>query len=274
MGLLDGSVALVTGAGSGLGRAVAERYLAEGANVGLLEIMPEKVAGLKELVGSRGVVVEGDVTEVGDVDRLVSETVSAFGRLDNLTGCQGIWDGNQHLRQLPRSDLRAAFDDVFHVNVLGYLMSAQACIEELAKTNGSITFTASIASFVADGGGPLYTASKHAVLGLVRQLAFELAPKIRVNGVAPGAIGGSDLRGPQSLGQHNQSQADAPRAAMEEMIKGFMPLQQFTLASDYGMLFAMLADRKSSPSVTGHVIEAHGGMSVRGFREVAGGLDL
>ena len=77
---------------------------------------------------------------------------------------------------------------MFGVNVKGYLLGAKAAYRELAKTRGSIIFTVSNAGFYPCGGGPLYTASKHAVVGLIRQLAYELAPSVRVNAVAPGLV--------------------------------------------------------------------------------------
>src|SRR5208337_1786381 len=110
----------------------------------------------------------------------------------------GIWDSSISLAALPDDRISAAFDELFCVNVKGYLLGAKAAYRELPQTNGCIIFTVSNAVFYPCGGGPLYTASKHAVVGLIRQLAYELAPKIRVNGVAPGAIP-TDLRGPRSL---------------------------------------------------------------------------
>ena len=99
---------------------------------------------------------------------------------------------------LPPDAIDAAFDEVFHLNVKGYLLGAKAATDELRKTKGSVIFTVSNAGFWPGGGGPLYVASKHAVMGLVKQLAYELAPDIRVNGVAPGGMS-TDLRGPRAL---------------------------------------------------------------------------
>src|SRR5699024_12460531 len=75
---------------------------------------------------------------------------------------------------------------IFDTNVKGGLLGVKAAYTELKKTNGNIIFTASNAAFYPNGGGPIYTASKHAIVGLVRELAFELAPDIRVNAVSPG----------------------------------------------------------------------------------------
>ncbi len=82
--------------------------------------------------------------------------------------------------------LSEAYDFLLDINVKGSFFGAKAALEELQKTNGNIIFSVSGASFYPDGGGVWYKASKHAQIGLMRQLAFELAPNIRVNAVAPG----------------------------------------------------------------------------------------
>ena len=92
--------------------------------------------------------------------------------------------------------LDKAFDELFAVNVKGYLLGVKAAVPPLIESGGSVLLTASMSSTHAGIGGVVYTASKHAVVGLVRQLAFELAPRVRVNGVAPGFMR-TDIRGPQ-----------------------------------------------------------------------------
>jgi NAD(P)-dependent dehydrogenase (short-subunit alcohol dehydrogenase family) len=204
MGWLENKVALVTGGASGLGRAIVERFLDEGANVAILDRARERSAELAKQFGDRVEAVVGDVTVLADNHRAVAETIRRFGRLDCLVGNAGIWDFNMSLVDLPEDRIGQAFDELFAVNVKGYLLGAKAAYRELAKTHGCIIYTVSNAGFYPCGGGPLYTASKHAVVGLIRQLAYELAPKIRVNGVAPGAIP-TDLRGPRSLEMADRS---------------------------------------------------------------------
>jgi NAD(P)-dependent dehydrogenase (short-subunit alcohol dehydrogenase family) len=156
------------------------------------------------------------------------------------------------------------------VNVKGYLLGAKATYRELAKTQGSMIFTVSNAGFYPCGGGPLYTASKHAVVGLIRQLAYELAPKIRVNGVAPGAIP-TDLRGPASLAMAERSIAELP---MKEMVERGLPLGKLPEPRDYTGSYVLLASPSNSSTATGSVIICEGGMGVRGFVNAAGGRDL
>lgn len=270
MGWLDGKVALVTGGASGLGRAIVERFVQEGARVAILDRSKERSEALAAQLGSSAAAIIGDVTILADNQRAVAETVKRFGRLDCFVGNAGIWDFNMSLVQLPDDRIGQGFDELFSVNVKGYLLGAKAAYRELAKTRGCIIYTVSNAGFYPCGGGPLYTASKHAVVGLIRQLAYELAPKIRVNGVAPGAIP-TDLRGPKSLEMAERSIASLP---MKEMVERGLPLGKLPEPRDYTGSYVLLASSENSSTATGGVIICEGGMGVRGFVEAAGGKDL
>ncbi|HVE24579.1 MAG TPA: 3-(cis-5,6-dihydroxycyclohexa-1,3-dien-1-yl)propanoate dehydrogenase [Sporichthya sp.] len=269
MGWLDGTAAIITGGGSGLGRALVERFVAEGANVGVLERSPEKADKLRAEFGD-AVVVEGDVTSYRDNVEVVARTVERFGRLDTFVGNAGIWDFSTRLVDLPADKLDELFDEVFGINVKGYLLGARAAIGELAKTGGSVIFTASNAAFYAGGGGPLYTASKHAVRGLITQLAFEFAPKVRVNGVAPGGML-TDLRGPGAIGLDGTSISTLPIA---ELVKTCTPLQTLPEPADYTGPYVLLASKANSSTATGAVLNCDGGLGVRGIGANAGGVDL
>jgi Enoyl-(Acyl carrier protein) reductase len=172
------------------------------------------------------------------------------------------------LVDLPEDRIASTFDELFGVNLKGYLLGAKAAYRELAKTRGSIIFTASNAGFYPCGGGPLYTGSKHAVVGLIRQLAYELAPKIRVNGVAPGAIP-TDLRGPASLAMAERSIAELP---MKEMVEHGLPLGTLPEPRDYTGSYVLLASGENSCTATGSVIICDGG--IHGFVNAAGGRNL
>ncbi|HEY2049541.1 MAG TPA: SDR family NAD(P)-dependent oxidoreductase [Caulobacteraceae bacterium] len=187
MGALDEEVVLITGGASGLGRAIVERFLEEGARVAVLDRAPQRLEPLAA-AGDRLEVIGGDVRSLADNRRAVESCVRRFGRLDCAIGNAGIWDYSVTLDGLPEDRLDAAFDELFHVNVKGYLLLAKAALPELVRSSGALVFTVSNAGFDPAGGGPLYTASKHAVVGLIRQLAYELAPAVRVNGVAPGPM--------------------------------------------------------------------------------------
>ena len=270
MGWLENKVALVTGGASGLGRAIVERFVEEGANVGVLDRARERSAELVKQFGNRVEAVIGDVTVLADDRRAVAETTRRFGRLDCFVGNAGIWDFNMPLVTLPDEHLGEAFDELFGVNVKGYLLGAKAAYQELAKTRGSIIFTVSNAGLYPCGGGPLYTASKHAVVGLIRQLAYELSPKIRVNGVAPGAIP-TDLRGPAALAMAQRSIAQVP---LKELVERGLPLGKVPEPHDYTGPYVLLASAENSSTATGGVFVCEGGMGIRGFGDAAGGRNL
>ncbi len=270
MGWLDGTAAIVTGGGSGLGRALVDRFVAEGARVGVLERSAEKVEKLRADFTDDVVVVEGDVSSYPDNVRVVAETVSAFGRLDTFVGNAAIWDFSTKLVDMPEDCLDALFDEVFHINVKGYLLGARAAVRELVKTGGSVILTVSNAGFYPGGGGPLYTASKHAVVGLIKELAFEFAPKVRVNGVAPGGML-TDLRGPRAIGLDGTAITSIPLA---ELIEQCAPLQVLPEPADYTGHYVLLASKANSSTATGAIINCDGGLGVRGIGVAAGGTDL
>jgi NAD(P)-dependent dehydrogenase (short-subunit alcohol dehydrogenase family) len=259
VGWLDGQVALVTGGGSGLGRALVERFVAEGARVGVLELNPTKAKALAGELGNVVAVTEGSATSWEDNTRAVADTLSAFGRLDTFVGNAGLWDFGTSLQALPAEALARAFSQLFELNVLGYLLGAKAAIEPLRESRGSIIFTVSNAGFYPGGGGPLYTASKHAVMGLVKQLAYELAPEIRVNGVAPGGMP-TDLRGPTALGLADTSFGSMP---VDLLVSRLGPLEKPISAADYAGTYVLLASRDGA-STTGSVHNCDGGLGVKG----------
>jgi 2,3-dihydroxy-2,3-dihydrophenylpropionate dehydrogenase len=275
-GWLDGYVALVTGGGSGIGAAVAQRFVTEGASV---VVMGRDQAKLDAVVKAsaepdRMHAFAGDVRSAEDLARAVASTVDRFGRLDTLVPNAGLWDFQRHLTRLSAEQLSASFDEVFAVNVKGYLLAAHAAWPELVKTRGSIVMTLSNASFYVNGGGPVYTASKHACLGLMKELAYELAPKVRVNGVACGGMN-TDLRGPESLDLSGRSIASSFAKRDATTPPPPIPLHDSsTDPRDFTGPYVLLASRDQSGPVTGHAITVDGGMGVRGFRSDAGGDHL
>jgi 2,3-dihydroxy-2,3-dihydrophenylpropionate dehydrogenase len=274
---LDGDVALITGGASGLGRAIALRYLAEGARVAVLDRDAEQLAALVEAAGThadRVLAVTGDVRSTKDLHAAVARAVERFGKLDILVPNAGIWDYHRSLTRLSGEELAEAFDEVFAVNVKGYLLAVEAAWRELVATRGSIIMTLSNSSFHTNGGGPVYTASKHACLGLVREFAYELAPKVRVNGVACGGMR-TQLRGPESLGL-DERRIEASFARAEAAgARPHVPLYDASVEpEDFTGTYVLLASRRNSGNITGAVVPVDGGIAVRGFRTAAGGADL
>lgn len=263
MGWLENSVSLVTGGGSGLGHAIVARFISEGARVGVLELNDAKGAALAAEFGDAVAVTTGDATTYADNERAVAATVAAFGKLDSFVGNAGLWDFATSLEDLPVDAIDGAFDEIFRLNVKGYMLGAKAAVSALRETRGSIIFTVSNAGFWPGGGGPLYVASKHAVMGLVKQLAYELAPEIRVNGVAPGGMS-TDLRGPRSLGLADRSWGSMD---VDGMMARSSPLRRAIAPEDYTGHYVLLASRENSLTVTGSVHNCDGGVGIRGRRD-------
>jgi NAD(P)-dependent dehydrogenase (short-subunit alcohol dehydrogenase family) len=260
MGWLDGQVALVTGGGSGIGRAVVARFVEEGARVGIMERVASRAEQLRADLGDAVIGVAGDVSRLDDNRRAVVETVRAFGRLDVFVGNAGIFDVYASFADLSDDKLSQAYDELFGVNVKGCILGARAALPELRKTSGSMVFTASVAGLTSGGGGVLYTASKHAVVGLIRELAVELAPDIRVNGVAPGGTM-TDLRGLASLGEDDRSQFADPR--IEDRLRAGNPLRTVLMPDDLAGAYIFLASRRNARGITGSIVTVDAGAMLR-----------
>lgn len=260
MGRLDGQVALVTGGGSGIGHAIVERFIEDGARVGVLERFPERVEQLKSEFRESLAGIQGDVSMLADNKRAAAETVRSFGRLDILAGNAGIFDTNHRLDEIPEEQVSGSFDELFGVNVKGILLGAKAALAELRRSQGCMVFTASVASFNSGGGGPMYTASKHAVVVLIRELAAELAQEIRVDGVAPGGVM-TDLRGLEAAGLGMRSHFTSPRT--EERMRVTNPQQGMLQPRDIANTYLFLASRENAAGITGSVIPTDAGSLLR-----------
>jgi NAD(P)-dependent dehydrogenase (short-subunit alcohol dehydrogenase family) len=261
MGWLNDDVALVTGANSGIGLAVVRRFLAEGAKgVGVLIRNAAQADVMHEEFGDRIAITVGDVRAPEANAEAVETTLRAFGKLDTLVGNAGVWDHFASLRKYDGTTLKATFEEVFAVNVLGYMLAAQAAASALRETRGSMIFTLSNASFYAGGGGPVYVASKHACVGLIKQLAWELAPDVRVNGVAPGGTV-TPLKGPQALGRENERLSDIPGFA--ESVADAMPLGFIAQPEDHAGHYVLLASRANSPATTAAILQSDCGWEIR-----------
>jgi NAD(P)-dependent dehydrogenase (short-subunit alcohol dehydrogenase family) len=206
------------------------------------------------------VVSSGDATSAADSRAAVRAACAAFGGLDVLVNCVGIFDFYRGLADLDDVQLSAGFDEIFNVNVKSQLVSVHAALAELRRSGGSVVLTVSTSGFYPGRGGVLYVASKFAVRGCVIALAHELAPDVRVNGVAPGGTVGTELTGPRSLGLAGQILGTTP--GREQDLRSRTPLQVALTGDDHAGSYVFLASDRAR-GITGTVVHSDGGVGIR-----------
>jgi NAD(P)-dependent dehydrogenase (short-subunit alcohol dehydrogenase family) len=181
---LAGKIAVVTGAGSGIGRSIVERFVAEGARVVAFSRKGAALEELRKLDPDSIAVVPGDVTNTEDLKRLVKFTIDLHGGVDIVVPNAGI----ARVRSFEDSDA-AAFNEQFSVNLFGAAETVRLFLPHIRR-GGSVQFITTFLTQVGFPGLAVYSASKAALKSLSQTLAAELAPSgIRVNSIAPGPIG-------------------------------------------------------------------------------------
>ncbi|MBW4841376.1 MAG: SDR family oxidoreductase [Paenibacillaceae bacterium] len=186
---LNGKIAVVTGAASGMGKAIAELFAAEGAKVVVSDLNLEQAGKVVEGIESRGgvaITITANVAVEEDVQRLIDSTVSRFGTVDILVNNAGIMDNF-----VPAGDMTdALWDKVFAVNTTGPMRTIRKTLPIfMEKKAGVIVNIASAGGLFGSRAGAAYTASKHAVVGLTKNVGFQYATLgIRCNAIAPGAV--------------------------------------------------------------------------------------
>ena len=187
MNRFDGKVALITGAASGIGRAVALRLASEGASVFCLDLsedgLRDTVAAVSEAGGTADM-RRCDVGDEADVNDCVQACIERFGRLDHVSNMAGILRFD-HFHELTLAD----FEQIMKVNVTGVFLVCRASIPHLLETGGNIVNASSTAALAAVPWGGAYSASKGAVLAMTRTIAIEYVEQgLRANCVCPGDI--------------------------------------------------------------------------------------
>ena len=186
---VSGKVIIVTGAASGMGKAMAELFAAEGAHV---VVSDNHYAGAQEVVetitknGGTAIAIETNVAEEGAVRQLIDDTLSTYGKLDILVNNAGIMDGMEGVEDV--TDER--WERVFSINTTGVMRLMRLVLPIFrAQGHGIILNNISIGGLNGARAGAAYTASKHAVVGLTKNTAYLYANEgIRCNGIAPGAV--------------------------------------------------------------------------------------
>lgn len=185
---LTGETALITGASSGIGRAIALRFAEAGADIVVADVREEPREGgtpTHELIADAEF-VETNVAEPESVRTAVDQTVAEFGGLDVMVNNAGVYPGDQPVETVAEAD----YDRVLDVNLKGTYFGSTVAAEAMREGDGgAIVNLSSIAGLVGFGGGTAYGASKGGVASLTRSLAVELGPDgIRVNAISPGVI--------------------------------------------------------------------------------------
>jgi NAD(P)-dependent dehydrogenase (short-subunit alcohol dehydrogenase family) len=246
---LEGKVAIVTGAGSGMGEATAMLFAREGAKVIVAgrntSGSGEKTAGTIKKAGGEAIFIKTDVSRAEDVQRLVKAAVGAYGRLDVLYNNAAV-QGDVFLTPEVTEEV---YDKYMDVNLKGVWLGMKYAIPEMLKTGaGSITNVASISALVGQRGLSHYAASKGGIISLTRVTAMEYAANnIRVNCVCPGLV-----RTPIW-----DKMEKASPGALQKFVDG-VPMRRYGKPEEIAQLALFLASDESS-FITGSVIVIDGG---------------
>jgi 7-alpha-hydroxysteroid dehydrogenase len=252
-------VAIVTGAGRGIGRAIAIAFAEAGADVALAARRPETLEEVKREVEARGrraLCVPTDVTDSAQLDRLLERTVEAFGRLDVVVNNAG---GSPPTIALMVED--AEFEAALHFNVTAPLHLSRRAAPHLAKSGGCIVNVSSAMSHLVDSGFVAYGSSKAALNHMTRLLACEWSPKIRVNAIAAGATMTDALEAFVNMGD------------LIQQMEAKTPMRRLARPEDIAAAALFLASPAGS-WITGKVLEVDGGTVATNWPlPIPGGLE-
>ncbi|WIM10265.1 glucose 1-dehydrogenase [Enhydrobacter sp.] len=253
-----GKVALITGGGNGIGRATSLGFAGHGATVVIVDRdgpAAEAVAGIVRQKGVESLAVTADVTRTEDVRAYVKAAVDRFGRIDCFFNNAGI-EG----RVAPTAEYdEAVFDAVIGVNVKGVFLGLRHVLPQMIRQkSGAIVNTASVAGLVGTPGMPAYVASKHAVIGLTKTAAGEVARQgIRVNAVCPGPV---DTRMIHAL---EEQLAPGDAASIGERYQAAQPTGRYTTPEEIANMVLFLCSDLAA-NTTGGQFVVDGGRTATG----------
>jgi 3-oxoacyl-[acyl-carrier protein] reductase len=245
---LEGKTALVTGAGSGIGKCIAETYAREGARVAVVDVNADAAKLAARGIGNNAVALRCDVTNKDEFVGAVEETVAAFGTLDILVNNAGATHVNKPMLEIDEDE----FDRIYAVNVKGVFFGCQAVVPLFRLRGGGVIINiGSTAGLRPRPGLSAYNATKGAVHILTKTLAVELAPdRIRVCAIAPVATDTPLL--PSFLG---------PAPGQREKFVSTVPLGRLAQPQDIANAALFLASADAE-FVTGNIVEVDGGRTI------------